>query len=122
MPMLSVSFIGILLRFILGGTAVAVASLIAKRVGGVFGGIFAAFPVVFLAALLTIRWDHSGYDLIRQSIVLSQGALIGMAINIVCALAAGVLVARQGWKRGLTLSVLGWFMVSLSISYMMFMV
>jgi hypothetical protein len=53
---------------------------------------------------------------------LSQGALIGMAINIVCALAAGVLVARQGWKRGLTLSVLGWFMVSLSISYMMFMV
>ncbi|MCR2804052.1 DUF3147 family protein [Paenibacillus soyae] len=118
--MLSVSIIGILLRFILGGIAVAVASLIAKRVGGVFGGIFAAFPAVFLAALLTIRWDYSGYELIRNSIVLSQGALIGMAINIVCALAVGYLSARKGWKKGLTLSVSGWLIVSFSISYIMF--
>ncbi|MFB9324879.1 DUF3147 family protein [Paenibacillus aurantiacus] len=118
--MLHLSLTAIILRFALGGGAVAAASLIAKRSGGAIGGIFAAFPAVFLAALLTIRFDHAGEALVARSIDLSEGALIGMGINVACAVAVGVLCASKGWKKGLSLSVLGWLMASISISYFMF--
>ncbi|WP_127530254.1 DUF3147 family protein [Paenibacillus kobensis] len=118
--MVHISLIGILLRFILGGGAVVAASVISKRAGGSIGGIFAAFPAVFLAAMLTIRLDHSGSDLILRSIDLSQGALIGMGINVICALAVGALCASRGWKKGLSLSVCGWLIVSVTISYVIF--
>lgn len=118
--MLHISLTAIALRFVLGGGAVVAASLLARRIGGSIGGIFAAFPAVFLAALLTIRLDHAGADLIVRSIDLSQGALIGMGINIACAAAVGYLCASKGWKKGLSLSVCGWLLVSVLISYLMF--
>ncbi|MFC4102243.1 DUF3147 family protein [Paenibacillus xanthanilyticus] len=118
--MLHLSLTAIILRFVLGGAAVAAASLISKRVGGAIGGIFAAFPAVFLAALLTIRFDHAGDALVSKSIALSEGALIGMGINVACAVAVGMLCASKGWKKGLSLSVLGWLTTSVAISYLMF--
>lgn len=118
--MLEISLAGLLLRFLFGGSAVAAASLISKRVGGPIGGIFAAFPAVFLAALMNVRIDHTGNELILKSIDLTEGAMVGMAINIVCAAAVGLLSAKKGWKKGLTFSVLGWLIVSVLVSYMMF--
>ncbi|MWC29887.1 DUF3147 family protein [Paenibacillus sp. MMS18-CY102] len=118
--MFHLSIEGLLLRFFLGGGAVVAASIIAKRVGGSFGGIFAAFPAVFVAAMLTMRLDYGGSDLIRRSIDLSKGAMVGMGINMLCAVAVGALCARKGWKKGLSLSVCGWLIVSLSISYVLF--
>ncbi|MBB3110956.1 putative membrane protein (GlpM family) [Paenibacillus phyllosphaerae] len=120
--MLHLSLTAIILRFVLGGAAVAAASLISKRAGGAIGGIFAAFPAVFLAALLTIRFDHAGDQLIARSIDLSEGALIGMGINVACAIAVGWLCTSKGWKKGLSLSVLGWLITSVFISYLIFSV
>ena len=103
--------ISLLIRFLLGGAAVVAATLIARKLGNKAGGIFAAFPAVYLAALLTNRLDFSGHALINNSILLSRGAIIGMAINIVIAIIAGVLL-QKGWKRGLINSMICWFVLS----------
>lgn len=107
---------GIVIRFFLGGGAVAGSSLLAKRVGGRFGGIFASFPAVYLAALFTTHLDAGGGVLLRRSVVLSRGALIGMVADIVCALLAGLLCARKGWKVGLSYAVGCWLIVSCVIA------
>lgn len=102
---------GLLIRFFLGGAAVLVSTIIARKLGEKAGGIFAAFPAVYLAALLTIRLDFKGNDLISHSISLSKGAIFGMAINILIAILAGFLL-KKGWKRGLVNSLVCWFVLS----------
>ncbi len=102
---------GLLIRFFLGGAAVVVSTIIARKLGEKAGGIFAAFPAVYLAALLTIRLDFKGNDLISHSISLSKGAIFGMAINILIAILAGYLL-KKGWKRGLVNSLVCWFILS----------
>jgi uncharacterized membrane protein (GlpM family) len=102
---------GLLIRFFLGGAAVVVSTIIARKLGEKAGGIFAAFPAVYLAALLTIRIDFKGNDLIAHSISLSKGAIFGMAINILIAILAGYLL-KKGWKRGLVNSLVCWFVLS----------
>jgi len=106
--------LGLLIRFILGGAAVVASTVIARRLGDKIGGIFAAFPAVYLAALLTNRLDLNGNTLIDSSIDLSKGAIIGMLINIVIAIVAGVLL-QKGWKRGLVNSMIAWFVLSLAV-------
>ena len=51
--MAELSISALLIRFVLGGAAVVLATIVAKIVGQKAGGIFAAFPAVYLAALLT---------------------------------------------------------------------
>ncbi|MEK6453222.1 DUF3147 family protein [Caldifermentibacillus hisashii] len=111
--MATISLFGIIIRFLLGGGAVVACTVISRKAGTKIGGIFAAFPAVFLAALLTLRLDMKGMDLIHQSIILSQGALVGMFINIICAMAVVYFCDRLGWKKGLSHSLIGWFIVSL---------
>lgn len=115
--MVDLSLSGILIRFVLGGGAVVASTYLARKIGGTYGGIFAAFPAVYLAAVLTIHLDATGSELITRSIALSKGALVGMGINILCALAVGMMSTRYGWKKGLMQSVVGWLCVSLLISY-----
>lgn len=109
----TLSISGIVIRFLLGGGAVVASTIISRKLGSKMGGIFAAFPAVFLAALLTLRLDVKGSELVEKSIVLSQGAVVGMLINILCAIAVVYFCTKQGWKRGLTQSVAGWFLVSI---------
>src|SRR5690625_1417561 len=112
----NLSLISLLIRFLLGGSAVLFSSLIAKKLGDKAGGIFAAFPAVYLAALLTASIDFNGEELISYSILLSKGAIIGMVINILIAVIAGYLLPRKGWKLGLV-QVLGcWFILSLIVA------
>lgn len=113
--MAGLSVSALLIRFLLGGAAVVVSTLIARKLGERAGGIFAAFPAVYLAALLTASLDFSGEDLINYSILLSKGAIVGMAINIVVAVIAGYLLPRKGWKRGLSQAVGCWFIISLVV-------
>ncbi len=115
--MAGVSLTALLIRFLLGGSAVLVATLVARKLGEKAGGIFAAFPAVYLAALLTNRLDFNGEELISHSILLSKGAMIGMAINILVAIIAGYLLPRQGWKLGLVQTVLCWFAVSIVVVF-----
>jgi uncharacterized membrane protein (GlpM family) len=112
------SMMGIVIRFLLGGGAVVASTIISRKIGTKIGGIFAAFPAVFLAALLTLRLDAKGNELVEKSIVLSQGAVVGMFINIMCAMAVVYLCAKQGWKRGLTQSLAGWFLISMVYAFM----
>ncbi|MDP4108355.1 MAG: DUF3147 family protein, partial [Bacillota bacterium] len=46
---------GLFIRFLLGGAAVVLSTIISRKLGEKAGGIFAAFPAVYLAALLTNR-------------------------------------------------------------------
>ena len=100
--MAELSISALLIRFVLGGAAVVLATIVAKIVGQKAGGIFAAFPAVYLAALLTASIDFSGEALINYSILLSKGAIVGMVINIIMAVIAGFLIPKKGWKRGLS--------------------
>lgn len=113
--MADISVGALLIRFILGGTAVVVSTLVARKLGERAGGIFAAFPAVYLAALLAASLDFSGDELINYSIILSKGAIIGMAVNIIIAVIAGYLLPRKGWKRGLTQAIGCWFIISLVV-------
>lgn len=115
--MTELSLSAMVIRFLLGGGAVVASTLIAKKAGSKIGGIFAAFPAVYLAALFTIRFDVKGEQLIDTSILLSQGAIIGMGINIICAVAVVYLSTKQGWKRGLVQSLAGWFFLSIMVAF-----
>lgn len=106
------SIAGIIIRFLFGGIAVAISSVVAKKMGGKIGGIFATFPAVYLAALLTVRLDYAGSELLGRSLTLSRGALIGMVADIFCALAAGYLCFRTNWKTGLLGALVIWLAVS----------
>lgn len=113
--MVELSVSALLIRFFLGGSAVVLCTVVGKKLGERMGGIFAAFPAVYLAALLTVALDFSGEALIDHSIVLSKGALIGMLINISIAVIAGKLLVKQGWKMGLTSSMMCWVVFSLTV-------
>lgn len=113
--MAELSISALLIRFVLGGSAVVASTLVARKLGEKAGGIFAAFPAVYLAALLTASLDFKGDELISYSILLSKGAIVGMAINIVIAIIAGYLLPRKGWKRGLVQAVGCWFIISMVV-------
>jgi uncharacterized membrane protein (GlpM family) len=110
--MAHLSLSALLIRFLLGGMAVVACTLVAKKLGEKAGGIFAAFPAVYLAALLTIGLDFHGGQLISQSITLSKGAIFGMAINIFVAMLAGWLLPKVGWKKGIINVMACWLVVS----------
>ncbi|WP_075980224.1 DUF3147 family protein [Bacillus massilinigeriensis] len=115
--MAELSISALLIRFLLGGSAVLGSTLIARTLGERAGGIFAAFPAVYLAALLTAGLDFKGAELISHSILLSKGAIIGMGINILVAIAAGYLLPKQGWKLGLIQAIVCWFVVSMVVAF-----
>lgn len=105
----------ILLRFLLGGGAIVLCTLIARSFGSRIGGIFAAFPAVYLAALLSLKLDYQGGQLIEMSIHVSEGALVGMLANIICAVAASYLVLKKGWQKGLGQALLIWLVAATCI-------
>jgi len=110
-----ISLIPILIRFLLGGSAVLSATLIARAFGGRIGGIFAAFPAVYLAALLSLTLDYKGKELISISQQISHGALIGMIADIICAISASYLILTNGWKKGLSIALLIWLVCASGI-------
>lgn len=103
-----ISLFGIALRFFLGGGAVAAAYIVSRYFSGRAGGIFAAFPAVYLAAVLGVGAGVPAAAGAARVLTVSRGALVGMTANIFCALAAAFLIARIGWQKGLALSLAGW--------------
>lgn len=90
-------------------------TLVARAMGGKVGGIFAAFPAVYLAAILTVGMELKGNAALTMSQHVSQGALVGMLADIVCAIAASYFIARKGWKKGLISALVIWFFTSTAI-------
>ncbi|MCL4439676.1 MAG: DUF3147 family protein [Firmicutes bacterium] len=107
---------GILIRFILGGGAVAASYVLARRLGGRWGGIFAAFPAVYIAAIVAVAVGISAKEGLPLTLQVSRGALVGMVSNIVCAIAAYLIIRQQGWKKGLTFALAIW-VVCVAIIY-----
>lgn len=107
----------VLLRFIFGGTAVVMSTLIARAFGGRIGGVFAAFPAVYLAAIISMRLEYFGDELLVISQHISRGALIGMAADIICAYAASRLIIHQGWKIGLVHALIIWAVMSAALYF-----
>lgn len=105
----------VLLRFLLGGGAIVLCTLIARAFGPRIGGIFAAFPAVYLAALLSLTLDYQGEQLVEMSVHVSEGALVGMLANIICAVATSRLVLEKGWQKGLGQALLIWLVAATCI-------
>ncbi|RXA21852.1 DUF3147 family protein [Methanosarcina sp. MSH10X1] len=118
--MLRVEIFPVFLRFLFGGSAVVVSTLIAKNFGGRLGGIFAAFPAVYLASVLGLSMDYNGSELLLVSEQLSKGALVGMIADVCCALAASYFILRSGWKRGLVYALLLWAVLAPTIYFTWF--
>ncbi|MBQ0859492.1 DUF3147 family protein, partial [Acinetobacter baumannii] len=55
-----------ILHFVIGGLAVAIASIMAEKVGGKMGGIIATMPAVYLAAIIALAIDHRGNQLVQM--------------------------------------------------------
>lgn len=108
----SIDLLPLILRFLLGGSAVVLSTLIAKNSGGRLGGIFGAFPAVYLATVLGLSMDYKGSDLLLASVQLSKGSLVGMVADICCALAASYMILRYGWKQGLVYALLLWAFIA----------
>lgn len=106
--MVKLSLFGILLRFSLGGGAVAAAYIMGRFFGGRIGGIFAAFPAVYLAAVVSVGTGGPLAEGAGRVLQVSRGALVGMTANVFCALAAAYLIPRTGWRRGLVLALVCW--------------
>jgi len=113
----SLTAAGLLIRFVLGGGAVAAAYILAKRIGGRWGGIFAAFPAVYLAAIITVSAGLPSGEGLPLVLEVSKGALIGMLGNIMCAVAASAFIVKYGWQKGLVRALIVW-MAFVSVFYM----
>jgi len=118
--MIQIELFPLLFRFLLGGSAVAASTLAAKAFGGRIGGVFAAFPAVYLAAILSLGLDSSGQELLLLSEQVSKGALVGMLADIACALAASSLILKYGWKSGLARALLIWAVLAPAIYFTWF--
>lgn len=118
--MAELSGTAIIVRFVLGGLAVVVSTLIARFIGGRVGGIFAAFPAVYLAAVISVTWHTQGDQAMMAVESISKGAMIGMLANMVCAVVASYLIIKRGHWKGILLSLGIWLGAS-SILYFSFL-
>ncbi|MEA1961599.1 MAG: DUF3147 family protein [Bacillota bacterium] len=107
----------IVLRFVLGGSAVVASTLVARAFGGRIGGVFAAFPAVYLAAILSLCLEYGGDELLTLSMRLSEGAFIGMVADIICAVAASRYIVKNGWKKGLVQALFIWLFAATGIYF-----
>lgn len=112
--MSGIHFGDIAIRFIFGGSAIVASTILARRVGGTYGGIFAAFPAVYLAALISVSPGSSADELILLSVSISRGALIGMSANVATAMVAAGATARLGWRAGLAVAVGTWALLAVT--------
>lgn len=118
--MASEIMVKILLRFLFGGSAVVAAAIFGRWMGGRIGGIFAAFPAVFLSAAIAVGAGVSASEAHSSVFAVSQGALIGMVANIVCAIVATVAISRKGWGKGLLVAIIVWLVLASAIYYTTF--
>lgn len=109
------SVVGVILRFLLGGTAVAATFVIGRKLGGRIGGIFAAFPAVYASAIISTSAGLPRVEASMRALAITRGAMVGMIVNVACAVATGILVARWGWRRGLAVSLTGWLVLATAV-------
>ena len=97
--MFGISISSAILHFVIGGLAVAIASIMAEKVGGKMGGIIATMPAVYLAAIIALAIDHRGNQLVQMSIHLSSGAIIGIISCIITVFLTSLYISKEIIKR-----------------------
>lgn len=100
-----------ILHFVIGGIAVALASIIADKVGGKLGGIIATMPAVFLAAIIALALDHRGTQLVEMSMNLSTGAIVGILSCILTVFLTSLYIKHKGYRKGAIFTVVCWFVI-----------
>ena len=112
--MFGISISSAILHFVIGGLAVAIASIMVK-VGGKMGGIIATMPAVYLAAIIALAIDHRGNQLVQMSIHLSSGAIIGIISCIITVFLTSLYISKRDYKRGTGFALICWLVISLGI-------
>ncbi|WP_210125604.1 MULTISPECIES: DUF3147 family protein [unclassified Staphylococcus] len=113
--MFGISISSAILHFMIGGLAVAIASIMAEKVGGKMGGIIATMPAVYLAAIIALAIDHHGDQLVQMSIHLSAGAVIGIISCIITVFLTSIYISKRDYKKGTAFAFVCWVVISLAI-------
>lgn len=100
----------LLLRFVLGGSAVAVCYIVLQFIPWKsFAGIFAAFPAVMAAAIIMTGVFEGS----QQASDVALGAVAGMLGCTVCVIATSLsLTYLQNWGLSLVVGLIAWFLCS----------
>jgi Co/Zn/Cd efflux system component len=112
-----------LIRFVLGGLATAVTGLIAKKYGPATGGLFLAFPAIFLASATLIekhereRKERAGLQGMRRGEQAAALDACGAALGSIGLMAFGAMV---WWKADwpwlvLPMALAAWTALSLML-------
>lgn len=103
---MTVNLTHLILRFILGGTIVLVATLAADLTKKpVISGVIATFPVlIFSTSLALFLTGYTSSFLSRYFL----GTIAGLAVCMVFSFFASVFINKIGFEFGLTLSIMLW--------------
>jgi Co/Zn/Cd efflux system component len=112
-----------LIRFVLGGLGTAVTGLIAKKYGPATGGVFLAFPAIFLASATLIekhereRKERAGLQGMRRGEQAAALDACGAALGSIGLMAFGAMV---WWKADwpwlvLPMALAAWTALSLML-------
>jgi len=69
-----------------------------------------------MSAIITVSAGMVPEEGVPLALQVSKGALVGMVSNIICAVAASLLIPRTGWKKGLVGALAVW-LVSVTAVY-----
>ncbi|HDA7685944.1 TPA: DUF3147 family protein [Staphylococcus aureus] len=101
-----------ILHFVIGGIAVALASIIADKVGGKLGGIIATMPAVFLVSMFITGMQYGD----KVAVHVSRGAVFGMTGVLVCILVTWMMLhMTHMWLISIVVGFLSWFISAVCI-------
>lgn len=107
----------LILRFILGGTAVMLSYILSHVLPWKeFGGIFAAFPAVMVVAVMMMGITNGS----KKAAQVAQGAVYGMLGGVVCVLSVLVFIQTfHNWWVSILLGLVCWYLSALITSRFM---
>jgi len=103
-------YLDLLLRFLLGGSAVVICYILSILLPWkAFAGIFAAFPAVMIAAVSMAGWQNGS----QAAANVASGAVCGMWGCLTCVLTAlFLMIYLHCWQFALLLALVVWFISS----------
>ncbi len=104
----------LLIRFLLGGTAVMLSYLVTVlSPWKILAGIFAAFPAVMITAVLMVGISSGS----KKAANIAQGSVFGMMGGLVCVITVLlVLQMSQDWVLSIVLGLFLWLGSSVAIA------
>jgi len=105
----------LLLRFILGGSAVVLSYVTAQRLPWkAIGGIFATFPAVMVVAVMMVGWKKGS----KEAAKTARGSVYGMIGGLICVMTLlFTLKTTQNWGISVILGLLMWLTSSLVLAH-----